>query len=267
MADEVSIIKGGTFSLDPGAAFGTTPRIVWSRFVQTNDQYRIQMDTNLLLATAGGKKILIDSGIGSHHDERFAGLFQVNPRKDLANVLMRESENLPDVVVHTHLHFDHAGNSLDIASRKKDVVLIAQEIEKKELSTHNELTSVSYEAMRPLKARLKTVRGNSKITSSLSVIHTGGHTAGHQSVILESGNRKFLYFGDIAPTHFNVKPSRITGIDTFPLDTLKWKKKLIMRAIRENMVCVFGHDTVMPAATLSGSLEKIEVTPFDISTY
>ena len=261
------IIKGGRFSLDPGAAFGTTPRSVWSRYVQANDQYRIEMDTNLVLAVSGGKRILIDSGVGPIHNEKFAALFQVKPRSDLIQTIQNHSEGKLDIIVHSHLHFDHAGNSEQLLKLNRGAILLAQSSEKRELRRPNELTAVSYDSIARLNRDITGIDGSRRITSWLSVLHTGGHTAGHQSIVFRSGTRKFIYLGDLAPTPFNLKPARITGVDTYPLESLAWKKKLVAKAIRESMVCIFNHDTSVPAATVSGTVEKPEFTPFDLVTY
>ncbi|MCL4332973.1 MAG: MBL fold metallo-hydrolase [Candidatus Thermoplasmatota archaeon] len=267
MSGEVSIIKGGNFSLDPGAAFGTTPRSVWSRYVSVNEQYRINMDNNLVFIDNGGKHALIDSGVGSIHADRFNSLFQVVPRIDLLDAIDARAGGKLDYVFHSHMHFDHAGNSEVLRRKYKGVKLVAQQAEKHEITHTNELTSVSYDSVRPVKRSLVGIDGSRRLNSWLSVYHTGGHTIGHQSIAFQVGKEKYLYIGDLAPSTFNLKPSRITAIDTYPMDSLKWKKRLIRKAIAESITCIFSHDTVTPAARISGTVEKFEITPVDLPVY
>ena len=81
------VINDGTFSLDPGAAFGTTPRNIWSREFQLNDNYRISLNSNICAIREGDKNYLVDSGIGDSPGKYLEKWFEASPNGNLKNCI------------------------------------------------------------------------------------------------------------------------------------------------------------------------------------
>lgn len=111
------LLRAASFKLDGGSMFGLVPRVVWSRAVQTDDRGRILLQHNCLLlerADANGppgpRLVLLETGTGDKLDAKSRDNFALEPRSVLD--ALHEADCRPediDVVVPSHLHFDHAG--------------------------------------------------------------------------------------------------------------------------------------------------------------
>ena len=267
---DVKIITDGSFSLDPGAAFGVTPEPVWSKSFQRMPNGRVKLALNTLLVSYDDISVLVDSGIGMHHDQKFAKIFNIEPDpKYIENIRNTVNPENLRMIIHSHLHFDHAGHSFEKVGRRRiftNALIVAQEEEFRQLGHPNELTKGNYSSyasgMRGFpKLRLN---GNKRILPWISVLRTGGHTPGHQAIIIRTGKHEVIYPGDLFPTSFHLQPNHITAIDYNSFETLAAKKLIIKRALRKNSVLILNHDLRYPAVQLHGNAEKPEFEGIEI---
>lgn len=264
---EVKLLSDGTFTLDPGAAFGIVPHQFWEKRVTRTEAGRVTLATRIPYIYAKGFIALIDTGIGSTPDEKYRKIFEIKKPDDLLDQI-REIGNPKDIdlTVHSHLHFDHFGHSLERDSNRwvfPKARVVAQKAEFTASRKTNEFTRTNYGKLDlQLLSKVKKIQleGTTRLKHGLMAIHTGGHTIGHQAVVYSNGGKELIYFGDVIPTTFHLKLPYVTAIDTFPLSTVEMKRKLIGRAIRNHSICIFNHDTEVPAAVLTGTVDdpKIE---------
>ncbi|MFZ5657668.1 MAG: MBL fold metallo-hydrolase [Pseudomonadota bacterium] len=109
-------IMGNSQKLDGGAMFGNAPRALWSRWAPPDEHGRIDLACRALLASPlAGKTVLFEAGIGAFFEPRLRERFGVvEDRHVLLDSLAQAGfgpEDI-DVVVLSHLHFDHAGGLL-----------------------------------------------------------------------------------------------------------------------------------------------------------
>lgn len=259
---EVNIVRDGTFSLDPGAAFGIVPKPIWSREYTLNGAGRVTLGVNTLVASDGEISALIDGGLGDVHNEKFRNIFEIKPNRDYLRDI--EKFTRPEEVrlaVHSHLHFDHSGRTLQIENGKplfRNAAIVAQRDEFTGYSHPNEITRGNYIHQGTYARRLQKIRvdGNRRINGWISVIRTGGHSPGHEAIVLASGGREIIYPGDLFPTSFYLRPNYITAIDSHPFQSLKMKKLILKRAIRKRSLLILNHDLLHPSVYVSGNPEK-----------
>ena len=109
-------IRGNSQKLDGGAMFGNAPKAVWEKWAPADELNRIELACRALLASPlAGKTVLFETGIGAFFEPKLRERYGVQePRHILIDSLREagfEHEDI-DVVVLSHLHFDHAGGLL-----------------------------------------------------------------------------------------------------------------------------------------------------------
>ena len=233
--------------------FGVVPKVLWEKCCPADEKNRIQLGLNCLLIRAHGKNILVDTGLGSKVDPKFQDRFAIERKPPLEDSLKRVGLAHEDVhmVVNTHLHFDHCGGN---TMREEDQVVSAfpkakyfvQRGEYEDAVRANERTRASY-----LKENFTPVAhvnlwefldGDTEIVPGVSVVVTGGHTAHHQAVKIQSEGKTALYLGDLIPTVSHLPLPYVMGYDLYPLQTLEAKRGILDRAFEEKWLLVFEHD-------------------------
>ena len=108
-------VLGNSQRLDGGAMFGNAPKALWQKWIQPDDLNRIPLACRCLLVRDGDRIILLEAGIGAFFEPELRKRYGVvEDRHVLLESLAAEGiqpEDV-DVVVLSHLHFDHVGGVL-----------------------------------------------------------------------------------------------------------------------------------------------------------
>jgi len=255
---ELSIFSDGTYPLDGGAFFGVVPKVMWSKKMLADDRNYVTAGLNSLLIRTGNQTVLVETGMGNKLSERMIK-FYGQPAQLLANLAAGgiRPEDV-DIVINTHLHFDHCGwNTV----RGEDGRIVptfprakyyAPEGEWQYARKPSERDSISFipENYDPLveSGQMTLLKGGEEIVSGISVKTFPGHTAHMQAVIVESGGRTACYISDLIPTTAHIDITWGMGFDLYPLQTIESKKKYYAKAIPERWLTVFTHDPKTPWA-------------------
>ena len=106
---ELTAISDGTYHLDGGAFFGVVPKVMWQRRVKADEKNLVPSGLNSVVVRTGEKTVLIETGIGNKLPDRMVKIYG-QPAKLLDNLnAAGVSPEDVDIVINTHLHFDHCG--------------------------------------------------------------------------------------------------------------------------------------------------------------
>jgi glyoxylase-like metal-dependent hydrolase (beta-lactamase superfamily II) len=259
---EIVRLLDGTIRVDGGAMFGVVPRTLWAQKAAPDGENRVTLALNCYLVRTPTATLLLDTGVGPDLARRHADLYAYEPRPGLLSALAEVGlgPEAIDVVVNSHLHFDHCGgNTVRTASggwapafpRARYVVQRGEWAQAME-PVERDRPSYRPARLRILEdaGRLFLVDGDAPVAPGVEAVLAVGHTAFHQGVKIVSGGRVFFYLADAVPTTAHVDLDAIMSYDLYPVDTFNAKKALLARAEAERWVLGFGHDLTTPFAVL-----------------
>src|SRR6266853_2740948 len=236
---ELISLFDGLFRLDGGAMFGVVPKALWARQAPPDERNRILMAMRPLIVK-GSRTMLIDAGLGDKDDRKFHAIYGVDRSRNLDHTLAEAGvapEDI-DIVLASHLHFDHAGGFTfrDASGRVKPKFPRAQYIVRRgewEDATHpHERNRASYIADNyvPLADAgvLQLVDDDQTIMPGVRVRRTGGHCMHHQMVLIESGGKTAAFLAE---------------------------------AVETNMLVFFEHDPAVPAGYIREEHGKRRIVP------
>jgi glyoxylase-like metal-dependent hydrolase (beta-lactamase superfamily II) len=259
----LTLVNGGNFRLDGGAMHGVVPKTMWTRLVSCDDLNRVEYATNCLLVEGHGRRTLIETGNGDQFPAREREIYGIDHDQSVEKNLRAlgvEPESI-DFVVMTHLHFDHAGGATrrgaggklePVFKRARHVIQRGELHDATHAHERNRASDLA-ENFGPLDEAqlLQLVDGEAEVAAGVRVIPTPGHTAHHQSVLIDDGQgHKALFLGDVVPTSLHVKLPFIMAYDLDVVGTLETKRRILGRAIDERWLVIFGHDKDLQAGYL-----------------
>lgn len=253
---ELTVVSDGTYFLDGGAFFGVVPKILWSKRVSVDEQNRVLAGLNSLLVRTGKHTILIETGIGNKLSEKMVRIY-AQPAQLLDN--LRAAGVSPDdidIVINSHLHFDHCGwNTVrepggSIVPTFPRAKYYAPQGEWEYARRPSERDAISFISHNydPLVAsgRMSLLRGEEEIVPGIKVRTFPGHTAHMQAIIVTSGGKTACYISDLIPTSAHLDITWGMAFDLYPLQTIESKKQYYAEAIPKKWLTVFTHDPVTP---------------------
>jgi len=269
---ELISVCDGAFRLDGGAMFGIVPKVLWAQHAPPDERNRILMAMRPLIVR-GMRTMLIDAGLGDKDDAKFHEIYGVDRARNLDHTLAEAglSADDIDIVLASHLHFDHAGGftERDASGRIRPRFRRAQYVIRRgewEDATHpHERNRASYIADNfvPLAEAgvLQLVDDDQTIMPGVRVRRTGGHCMHHQMVLIESAGTTAAFVADLIPTRAHLSAPWIMGYDLYPMDTLAMKKAFLEEAVAKNILVFFEHDPAVPAGYIREEKGKRRIVP------
>jgi glyoxylase-like metal-dependent hydrolase (beta-lactamase superfamily II) len=270
---EILYLDGGTFWLDGGAMFGVVPKPMWEKKCASDERNRIRLRANSLLVRAGGKNILVETGNGTKWDAKLRNIYGIEEGDPLIKSLAATGaapEDI-DVVINTHLHFDHAGGNTRISAgkavatfRNAEYIVQRGELEHARKPTERDRASYFADNFEPISnsTQWRLTEGDQDIFPGISVEKIPGHNADIQAVKISGGGKTAVFVADLFPTRHHIPLPWMTGYDLYPLTTLETKRRWLSEIVAKEWVLVFGHDPEQAAATLHERDGKIHYEPF-----
>jgi len=248
----VKIVSDGSYLVDGGSLFGQVPKTIWEQHVKSDRKNRVRLGLNTLLIQTPDKNILVDTGIGSKQTENLKEEYGLKCNKLLTNLKANGlTARQIDIVILTHLHFDHAGGStkIDRTGRATPTFPRATYIVQK--ACWEEATNPTERVKHffnpddfiPLqeKGQLSLIDGNCEIVPNVNLKVMNGHSKGDQLVLINCGGERIAYGSHLIPTIHHVPLQYIPAFDLSPEDSMDEKKTFLDTAQRQGWLIIFGH--------------------------
>lgn len=257
---ELTVLSDGNYRADGGAMFGVIPKVMWERRITPDERNTIPMGTNSLLIRTGQHNVLVDTGIGSKLDEKLQAIHcnQALLMKSFEAAGISPDEI--DIVINTHLHFDHCGWNTHYDQHGEPVptfpraIYYVQRGEMEHAHEQHERDRVSYMTHNydPLleSGKMKLLDGDAEIVPGISVKVYPGHTRNLQAVMIQSNGKVASYPSDLLCDAKHLDPVWTLGFDLYPLETIANKHRFYEQALPEQWLVVFTHDHELPWARL-----------------
>lgn len=246
-------LDGGVTHMDGGAMFGVVPKPLWSKKYDVNELNQIELRTEPILVQGFGKNILIESGIGSgklsDKQKRNYGVHEESKIEESLNALGLSADDI-DMVLMTHMHFDHASGLTKVKDDNlvpvfENAVILTSETEWEELKHPNIRSRNTYweENWKPIEHQVSTFKESTEPIPGIRMHHTGGHSDGHAIIEIHNEGQILYHLGDIMPTHAHKNPLWVLAYDDYPMTSISAKQEWI----KPNTWYFFYHDAVYRA--------------------
>ena len=255
---ELVSLSDGVLGLDGGAMFGVVPKPLWEKRAPADERNRIRLGMRPLLVR-GPATVLVDAGIGGKMDDKNVQIYAIDRTVSLEGSLRAAglSGGDIDLVLATHLHFDHAGGFtrrddqgriVPVFPRARYLIRAGEWAD----ATHpHERNRARYLAQNfgPLAEAgvVDFIDTDGPVAPGIRVVRTGGHTMHHQMAFIESAGRTAVFAADLLPTTAHIDDAWIMGYDLYPMETLAFKRAFVREAIEREYLIFFEHDPAVAA--------------------
>jgi glyoxylase-like metal-dependent hydrolase (beta-lactamase superfamily II) len=267
---ELTICSDGTYLLDGGAMFGVVPKPLWQKRMAADEQNRILLGLNTAIVRTGKHTVLIETGIGNKQSPKMRAIHGNQELLPQSLAAAGVSVEEVDVVINSHLHFDHCGWNTTLQEDGSVVPTFPNaryfahrgEVEHGHLQLDRDRVSYLSPNYDPLIASgqmtlldNESLRKSAEIVPGISVEVFPGHTANMLAVHIESkslggASRHACYVSDLIPTSAHLDPTWVMGYDLDPLRCISERKRFYERAIPEEWLVLFTHDHFTPMARI-----------------
>ncbi len=261
---EMFSLLGNSQQLDGGAMFGNAPKALWSRWVKPDAENRIPLACRcLLVKDLDGRNVLFETGIGAFFEpalrERYGVVEPHHVLLDSLAAVGLSHEDI-DVVVLSHLHFDHAGGLLAAWQEGQPVSLLFPRARyvvgaahwQRALQPHPRDRASFVTELQPLlldSGRLELVDGEYSQTlgSSVRFSFSDGHTPG--LMLAEVGG--VVFCADLIPGRFWVHLPITMGYDRWPEKLIEEKRDFLEDKLARDVRLFFTHDDACALARVT----------------
>ncbi|WP_163101187.1 YtnP family quorum-quenching lactonase [Peribacillus alkalitolerans] len=264
---QLTWLTGGTTFLDGGAMFGVVPKPLWSKKYPHNEKNQIELPTDPILVQTGEKNILIEAGIGKgRFTEKQLRNYGVELESRLEEDLLKLGLTTSDIdmVLLTHMHFDHATGLTKIqdgnlVSVFPNATIITSDIEWNEMRHPNIRSRNTYwkENWETIENQVKTFHEQLEVFPGIKMIHTGGHSDGHSIIVMEQGDEILIHMADLMPTHAHSNVLWVLAFDDYPMNSIFQKEKWMEYGLQKKAWYTFYHDAFYRAVKFSEDGKEI----------
>ena len=251
-------VLGNSQRLDGGAMFGNAPKPMWETWIAPDDKNRIPLACRCLVVRDGNKTILFETGIGAFFDPTLRERYGVvEPHhvllESLAAIGVQPDD--VDVVVLSHLHFDHAGGVLTEWEQgatpqlvfPRAIYVVGAEAWQRAVAPHARDKASFIPGLTNLLAntgRLELAASEhaAALGAGFRFHRSSGHTPGLLLTEIDMPGGPVLFAADLIPGRPWVHLPITMGYDRFPELLVDEKNTLLSDLLARNGRLFFTHD-------------------------
>lgn len=260
-------IEGNRQHLDGGSMFGSAPRTLWEKWIKPDARHRVELACRCLLAeNLNNKTVLFEAGMGAFLEPRLADRFGLTETKHRLLLSLQEAgythEDI-DVVVLSHLHFDHigglfsqyhSGKSMELLFPNATFIISADAWDTAKNPHLRDKPSFIKEQVELLEksGRVALIDGehHDLLGPDVKFYYSNGHTRG--LLISEIGGRDGIAFAaDLIPGTIWVHLPLTMGYDRFPEQVIDEKLEFMQTMIDRNVRLFYTHDPEFAVSDIS----------------
>lgn len=254
------LLEPATFKLDGGAMYGIIPKPLWNKFHPADELNRVDLALRLWVIESENKLIVVDTGIGDYHDDKFNKMFDVksskHPLEQALNQIGKSCSDVTDLVI-SHLHFDHVGGigilkdgQWQPAFEKATLHLHQEHLQYAKKPTARDTGSFHTHSFLPVieqyqnQGKLTFHSGQEGVLMKLndSEVLSFKCSHGHTPWLMHPYTDEMIYLADLIPTKNHISTPWVMGYDISPGITTEDKENMLPFIIENNLMMIFEHD-------------------------
>jgi glyoxylase-like metal-dependent hydrolase (beta-lactamase superfamily II) len=253
----VSVIRDGLLPVPANELFQGFSPDDWAGQPPEGGAGEVVVPVHVALIQADGEVILVDTGLGQNNPDGAEGGRLVPALASLG----LKPEDVTRVVI-THTHGDHLGGALD---RSGDAIRPAfprarHHLPRADWEWVEGLPAEQRDAyLSPLKAlpELTLDPPDIRLTPSVRLLGSAGHTPGHRCVVVESGGQTFCFLGDLVhhPALHFAEPDKVTAWDARPELTPASRRRVANEAVAGDWLLAATHGAAPTIGRLAAAGE------------
>lgn len=252
-------LQPAKFKLDGGAMFGIIPRPLWNKVHPSDEHNRIDLALRLELIKTDTRVIIVDTGIGDYHGEKFDEQFDVrgdkSPLEKALAKLSLKTDDVTDIII-SHMHFDHIGGLGQVSGdnilpvfQKATLHLHKSHFDYAHNPTQRDAGSFHMHYFDPMIEWYKEknlVAWHDGEEGTLIELPEGNInfkcSFGHTPWLMHPYDEKYIYLSDLIPTSNHIHIPWVMGYDISPGVTTEYKVKFLDFICEKKLTAIFEHD-------------------------